>query len=59
MDNTILLNKNHVVATLQKQAAQFTKDDIIKYVLEENIQMVNFMYPAGDGRLTSQTMKLT
>ena len=51
MDNTILLNKNHVVATLQKQAAQFTKDDIIKYVLEENIQMVNFMYPAGDGRL--------
>lgn len=51
MDNTLLLNKNHLVATLQKPAAQFTKDDIIKYVLQENIQMVNFMYPAGDGRL--------
>ena len=51
MNQEIRMNKNHLVATLGKPAAEFTKDDIIKYVEQQEIQMINFMYPAGDGRL--------
>ncbi len=51
MDKSILMNPNQLVAHLQKPAAEFTKADIIEYISEQGIQMVNFMYPAGDGRL--------
>lgn len=36
---------------LQKPAAEFTKADIISYIQQNEIRMVNFMYPAADGRL--------
>ena len=36
---------------LQKPAAEFTKADIINYIQQNEIRMVNFMYPAADGRL--------
>ena len=32
MDNTIRLNKNEVVSYLKKKPADFTKDDIIKFI---------------------------
>lgn len=51
MEPTIELNKNHLVATLGKPSAHFTKSDIISYVRSHEIEMINFMYPAGDGRL--------
>ncbi len=51
MDNTLLMNKNEVVAYLRKSPKDFTLGDIIDYVRERGIEMVNFMYPAGDGRL--------
>lgn len=51
MDNTVLLNKNSVVSFLKKPAHTFTKADIIRFIEENDIEMVNFMYPAGDGRL--------
>lgn len=51
MTKEVSLNKNAIVAYLGKPAREFTKDDIIKYVMENDIQMINFMYPAGDGRL--------
>lgn len=51
MSPETLLNKNHLVKTLQKPSKDFTKEDIIRYVTEEEIEMINFMYPAGDGRL--------
>ena len=31
--------------------SEFTKADIISYIKENDIRMVNFMYPAADGRL--------
>ena len=40
-----------MVAFLGKSNKQFTKADIINYIEQNGIQMVNFMYPAGDGRL--------
>ncbi len=45
------MSPNRLVAYLQKPAEQFTKADIIDYISSQEIQMVNFMYPAGDGRL--------
>ncbi|MCM1292640.1 MAG: glutamine synthetase family protein [Bacteroides sp.] len=51
MMEEIRLNKNHIVTTLGKSSSEFTKDDIIRYVEQEGIEMINFMYPAGDGRL--------
>ncbi|MDE5647079.1 MAG: glutamine synthetase, partial [Muribaculaceae bacterium] len=51
MNNEISLNKNALVAFLGKSSREFTKEDIIRYVSENGIQMINFMYPAGDGRL--------
>ena len=51
MNKEIALNKNALVKWLQKMPAQFTKEDIIHYIVENGIEMVNFMYPAADGRL--------
>lgn len=47
----IQLNKNAVVAFLGKNPGEFTKDDIIRFISDNNIEMVNFMYPSADGRL--------
>lgn len=51
MDRKLALNKNEIVAALRKLQRSFTKDDIMKYVCENGIEMINFMYPAADGRL--------
>lgn len=51
MDKRISLNKNAIVRWLEKAPEQFTREDIIRYIVENNVEMVNFMYPAGDGRL--------
>ena len=45
------MNCNALVKKLQKPSSQFTKNDIISFISENDIQHVNFMYPAGDGRL--------
>ena len=47
----LILNANPIVAFLGKPAEEFTKADIIDYILKNDIRMVNFMYPAGDGKL--------
>lgn len=51
MNKEIALCKNAIVRWLDKAPRDFTKDDIVRYIVENDIQMVNFMYPAGDGRL--------
>jgi glutamine synthetase len=50
-NNQLIMNANPVVAYLQKPAESFTKEDIIRYVRENEVQMINFMYPGGDGKL--------
>ncbi len=51
MKRELELNANKVVSYLGKPAKEFTKADIVRYITENGIRMVNFMYPAGDGRL--------
>ncbi|MBQ8205372.1 MAG: glutamine synthetase [Alistipes sp.] len=51
MNKELKLNPNKLVAFLGKSPKEFTKADIVEYITENGIRMVNFMYPAGDGRL--------
>ena len=51
MDERIALNPNKLVQYLQKPAADFTKKDIIKFIEDNGIKMLNFRYIGGDGRL--------
>lgn len=51
MNHELLMNPNRLVDSLQKPSSEFTKADIISYIQENDIRMVNFMYPAADGRL--------
>jgi glutamine synthetase len=49
--NNFNLHPNPLVKFLNKPAHDFTKADIIRYVEENEIEMVNFRYVGGDGRL--------
>jgi glutamine synthetase len=51
MDTKLELSPNRLVAFLGKPASEFTKADIINYIKSNGIQMVNFRYVGGDGRL--------
>lgn len=51
MNNNIDLNANILVKALRKNPEEFTKSDIISYIKDNDIKMVNFMYPAQDGKL--------
>lgn len=52
-DLDLSLNPNKLVEFLQKPASDFTKSDLINYVIRNGIKMVKFMYPADDNRLKS------
>ena len=45
------MNPNKLIAAIGKPCSDFTKEDIKKYIAENGIQHVNFLYPAGDGRI--------
>ncbi len=51
MDKLIALNPNEVVAYLQKRPWDFTKADLLRFITEKGIRMIDFMYPAEDGRV--------
>ena len=51
MNKELALNPNKLAAYLGKPADEFKKEDIVRYIKENEIRMINFMYPAGDGRL--------
>ena len=51
MENSLEFSSNLIAEKLNKNPSEFTKADIIGFIKAENIRHVNFMYPAGDGRL--------
>ena len=53
MNADLSLNPNKLVEFLQKSPAEFTKEDLIRFVKEKGIRMIKFMYPADDNRLKS------
>lgn len=51
MDENISMNPNSVVQYLNKPANQLTKADLIKFIEDNDIEMINFRYVGWDGRL--------
>lgn len=51
MDSKVTLCPNLVVQFLGKKPEDFRKSDIVRFIKENGIKMVNFMYPADDNRL--------
>lgn len=47
--DTVSLNPNPLVQALGKPAKEFTKADIIGYIEDNRISMVNLRYIGGDG----------
>ena len=45
------LHPNPLVQYLNKPAELFSRNDLIKYIEDHNIEMINFRYTGGDGRL--------
>ncbi len=51
MDKNTLMNPNLLTQFLNKLPADFTKADIIRFIEKNDIEMINFRYTGGDGRL--------
>ncbi len=49
--HTFDLNPNPLVRYLQKQPTEFTKADLINYIINNHVKIINFRYAGGDGRL--------
>ncbi len=58
-NNSILLNPNILVQHLQKPASSFTMSDIIKFVEDFEIEMLNLRYIGEDGKLKSLNFVIT
>lgn len=51
MNDNRLLSPNPLVQFLDKSPSEFTRNDLIHFIEEQGIEMVNFRYAGGDGRL--------
>jgi glutamine synthetase len=58
-DLEILMNPNKLVTHLQKPSSEFTKYDIIKFIYDFKIEMLNFRYVAEDGKLKTLNFVIT
>ena len=59
MNTTLEYNINPLVAGIGKMPSEFTKKDIIDYVVGHNVRIVNFRYVASDGRLKTLNFPVT
>lgn len=50
-NQSVGLTQNPLVMALGKSQKDFTREDIMRFVVEHDIKMINFMYPAGDSRV--------
>ncbi len=53
------MHPNPLVQYLQKPASAFTRDDIVRYIEEREIEMLNFRYVAEDGKLKTINFMIT
>lgn len=51
MEDKNILNPNPLVKFLKKQQQDFTKADLIRYIVENGIEIINLRYVGGDGKL--------
>ncbi len=55
----VLMNPNLLVKHLKKPSSEFTKYDIIKFIDDHNIEMLNFRYVGEDGKLKTLNFVIT
>ena len=58
-DLEVSMNPNRMVRHLQKPAREFTKNDIIKFIDDHHIEMLNFRYVGEDGKLKTLNFVIT
>ena len=58
-EREVLLNPNKLVQYLKKPAAEFTKHDIIQFIDENGIELLNFRYVGEDGKLKTLNFVIT
>ena len=58
-EREVLLNPNKLVRFLKKPAEEFTKHDIIQFIGENNIELLNFRYVGEDGKLKTLNFVIT
>jgi glutamine synthetase len=59
LKDELAMEVNKLVQYLGKPAEEFTKQDIIRFIEENRIEMVNFRYVGGDGRLKTLNFVIT
>lgn len=55
----VALNPNKLVRFLKKPSSEFTRHDIIRFIEENGIDMVNFRFAAEDGKLKTINFVIT
>lgn len=58
-DERLTMNINPLVAQLRKSPEQFTIEDMVTFVRNNNVHLLNFMYPGGDGKLKTLNFVIT
>ena len=51
MDTTVAMSPNLLVRYLRKPASEFTRADIVRFCVENEVECINFHYCGWDGRL--------
>ncbi len=59
MNKSLEFSSNLLATKINKLPSEFTKKDIMDFIVNEDIRHVNFMYPAGDGRLKTLNFVVT
>ena len=59
MKDTVVMGMNEIVQFLGKPTEEFTKQDLIKFIEQKKIEMVNFRHVGGDGRLKTLDFIIT
>jgi len=58
-EREVLMNPNKLVQNLRKPASEFTKHDIIQFIDDNNIELLNFKYVGEDGKLKTLNFVIT
>ncbi|MEG2848857.1 MAG: glutamine synthetase beta-grasp domain-containing protein, partial [Bacteroidales bacterium] len=58
MDKLKIKNINPLVAFFGKEPKEFTKSDIMRYVAENGVRILNFRYAGNDGRLKTLNLPI-
>ena len=58
-NNKFAANLNPLVRYLKKEPHDFTKEDIVRFIANNGIKLINFRYAGGDGRLKTLNFVVT